>query len=268
MALSPHINIMLRAAEKAGRTLARDFGEVEQLQVSQKGPGDFVSAADRRSEEILYNELSKARPDYGFLMEESGDSKGPKDYEYRFIIDPLDGTTNFLHGIPHWCISIGLERKGEIIAGIILDPVKDEVFRAEKGMGAFMRNTRLRVSGRQGLKDALVATDRTPFDVKEKYMRESLAVSKFVPSLREMGSVALGLAYVAAGRFDGYWALSAKPWDMTAGALIAKEAGGMVSEVNGKSYALDSNNIIASNGPLFNDLKKLLQAANKGQEAA
>ena len=258
MALSPHINIMLRAAEKAGRALVRDFGEVEQLQVSRKGPGDFVSAADRRAEDILFTELSKARPDYGFLMEESGVAKGPKDYEYRFIIDPLDGTSNFLHGIPHLCISIGLEHKNEIVAAVIFDPAKDETFRAEKGQGAFMRNTRLRVSGRNDLDSAAVACSL-------KYNRALASIH----TRRHFGASALDLAYVAAGRLDAYVGSNQKPWDIAAGSLLVREAGGTFKGFNDeKANPVYAGDVLAANGNLFNDLKKLLQAAKTDSEAA
>ncbi len=261
MALSPQINIILRAVEKAGRSLVRDFGEVENLQVSRKGPGDFVSAADRRSEDILYYELSKARPDYGFLMEESGDTKGPKDYEYRYIIDPLDGTTNFLHGIPHWCISVALERRGEVIAGVVFDPVKDEVFRAEKGTGAFMRNTRLRASGRREISNALIGINRPHHRTQEYQAAFSSAcntLSLKAASLREFGAAALDLAYIAAGRLDGYWQRGLKPWDVAAGALLIKEAGGMIKDIDNKGNPVETGNVIASNANIFTDLNKLI----------
>lgn len=269
MALSPHMNIMLRAIEKAGRSLVRDFGEVEQLQVSRKGPGDFVSAADRRAEDILFGELSKSRPEYGFLMEESGE-KGPKDAEYRWIIDPLDGTMNFLHGVPHWCISLGLECKGEMIAGVVFDPVKDETFRAEKGQGAFMRNTRLRVSGRNDFGSALFSSATPPLADKQALnhcLEQQRAVASVAPSLRSLGSAALDMAYLAAGRFDGLWINNAKPWDIAAGAILIKEAGGMISDTNDKGNPVYTGNVVAANPNLFGDLKQVLRKAG-AQEAA
>lgn len=267
MALSPHINIMLRAMEKAGRTLIRDFGEVEQLQVSRKGPGDFVSAADRRAEDILFAELSKARPDYGFLMEESGESKGPKDYEYRWIIDPLDGTTNFLHGILHWCISVGLEHQGEIVAGVVFDPAKDETFRAEKGGGAFMRNKRLRVSGRRTLENALISLDHPPLRTKEAQnsnIAAHMALLQKEMTSRRLGAIALDLCYIAAGRLDAYHGRGGKPWDIAAGNLILKEAGGTIRDIDDdKANPIYTGNVLATNGELFQDLRKLLQAATQ-----
>src|SRR5687768_12366754 len=198
MALSPNMNIMLRAAEKASKSLIRDFGEVEQLQVSLKGPGDFVSAADTRAEKIIHEELSKARPGFGFLMEEHGEIKG-SDEENRFIIDPLDGTTNFLHGLPHWAISIALEHRGEIVAGIVYDPIKDEMFRAEKGGGAFMRNKRLRVSGRKDLALSVIAAGAPALsrNNQDVYLRQLEALLKSVAGVRRYGAASLDLAYVA-----------------------------------------------------------------------
>lgn len=271
MALSPHMNVMLRAAEKAGRTLVRDFGEVEQLQVSRKGPGDFVTAADLRSEEIIYTELKKARPDYGVLMEERGraDSKGTE--EYRWIVDPLDGTHNFMHGIPHWNISIALEHKGEIIAGIVFDPVKSETFRAEKGSGAFMQNARLRVSGRNNLADAMIGTGTPSLNrgnIKQ-FLPQMLAVMESTMGVRRMGAAALDLAYVAAGRLDGYWEYNLNPWDMAAGALIVREAGGYVGTVaQGTENPVYAGNILAANTNLHSALKKLLNDALKKTDAA
>jgi myo-inositol-1(or 4)-monophosphatase len=261
---SSELNVMIRAAEKAARSLIRDFGEVEQLQVSQKGPGDFVSAADRRAEEILFEELKYARPDYSFLMEESGVHKG-KDETRRWIIDPLDGTTNFLHGIPHWCISIGLEVKGQLEVALIHDPVKDEMFMAERNNGAFMRrNKRLRVSGRTDLMLATIATGaprRAKKDI-EQFTREYEAVLNVAPGARRFGAAALDLAYVAAGRFEGFWERDLKPWDIAAGMLIVREAGGFVCDPdNDRNNPLETGNIIASNSALHDQLKKVLKAA-------
>lgn len=260
--LSPNLNVMIRAAEKAARSLVRDFGEVEQLQVSTKGPGDFVSAADRRAEEIIQQELSYARPDFGFLMEESGVIEG-KDKDNRWIVDPLDGTTNFLHGIPHWCISIALETKGEVVAGVIYDPVKDELFHAEKNAGAFMRNKRLRVSGRNELMSATIATGapRRAHGSREKFLKEYEAVLTLSPGLRRFGAAALDLAYVAAGRYEGFWERELKTWDVAAGILIVKEAGGFVGDLDDqRNNPLLSGNILAANDALFRDLQKVLKA--------
>lgn len=258
---SPDLTMMIRAAEKAGRSLVRDFGEVEQLQVSQKGPGDFVSAADRRAEKILFEELQKARPAYSFLMEESGVVEGA-DKTKRWIIDPLDGTTNFLHGIPHWCISIGLEIDGELMAGLIYDPVKDEMFMAEKGQGAFLRRKRLRVSGRTDPLLATIATGapRRSKESGEQFMKEYSAVLNIAPGIRRFGAAALDLAYVAAGRYEGFWERNLKPWDVAAGILIVREAGGFICDLdNDKNLPLETGNILASNEGLFTQLKKVLK---------
>lgn len=270
MALSPQINTMLRACEKAGRSLVRDFGEVEQLQVSRKGPGDFVSAADHRAEEIIYNELSKARPDYDFLMEERGEVKNGEESEYRWIVDPLDGTTNFLHGVPHWCISIALEHKGEIIAGTVYDPVKDEMFRAEKGGGAFMRNKRLRVSGRNNLDSALVVTGqpRRALEKRALFMSEYKHIQDHVPGLRRYGAAALDLCYVAAGRFEGFWERDLHPWDIAAGYIIIQEAGGRVTRIDTPKNPVFAGDVLAANNSLYDDLRKILVEAGKKKDAA
>lgn len=269
MALSPTMNVMLRAVEKAARSLTRDFGEVEQLQVSMKGPGDFVSAADMRAEKILHEELLKARPGFGFLMEEQGEIAGT-DGEYRWIIDPLDGTTNFLHGLPHWAISVALEFRGEIVAGVVYDPIKDEMFRAEKGGGAFMMNKRLRVSGRRDLSSSLIATGMiAPMRATHKnHSRQVNAVAARTGDVRRFGSAALDLAYVAAGRYEGYWESNLKPWDIAAGCLIVKEAGGFVSSIQGSDNPVYNGNIVAANHSLFDELKKTLVAASAEKDAA
>jgi myo-inositol-1(or 4)-monophosphatase len=256
MATPAIITIMSRAAEKASRSLLRDFGEVENLQISIKGPGDFVSAADRRAEEIIHAELSKAKPDHGFLMEESGEIAGK--VNKRFIVDPLDGTTNFLHGIPHWCITIALEEDGKITAGIVLDPVKDEMFYATKGGGAWMRgNKRLRVSGRKDLAMSVISSN-DKFHQDDRYSR----VRDKVASLKTFGATALDLAYVAAGRFESYYGGTPKggpkAWDVAAGSLIVREAGGMVSEINGQSNYIYNQNILAGNEHIYGQLKDIL----------
>ncbi|MGH1378320.1 MAG: inositol monophosphatase family protein [Alphaproteobacteria bacterium] len=260
---TPVMNVMMRASEKAARSLLRDFNEVEHLQVSQKGPGDFVSAADRRSEEIIFEELKKLRPDYSFLMEESGAVAG-KDSEYRWIIDPLDGTTNFLHGIPHWAISIALEHKGQIIAGLIHDPVKDEIFHAEKGTGAFMmRRSRLRVSGRNELMNATIATGapRRSQAQRSKFIAEYSAMQSVAPGLRRFGAAALDMAYVAAGRYEGFWERDLKAWDIAAGVLIVKEAGGFISDIDDiRKNPVDTGNILATNEQLFDPIGRVLKA--------
>ena len=258
------INVMARAVEKAAKGLVRDFGEVEQLQVSRKGPADFVSNADLRAEKLLREELQKARPDFGFLMEEGGESKG-KDAGARWIVDPLDGTTNFLHGVPHWSISVALEREGEIVAGMIYEPLRDEMFWAEKGGGAFNNQQRLRVSGRRRLEDALVATG-IPFKGRpghKVFLAQQEAVMAEVAGIRRHGSAALDLAYVAAGRFDGYWESGLAPWDCAAGILLINEAGGFVSEIGGGRDPLYGGSILAANDQMHLQLGKVLRAAGK-----
>lgn len=263
---SPILNVMIKAAEKAARSLIRDFGEVEQLQVSQKGPGDFVSAADRRAEELIHEELKKAQPSYSFLMEESGAIEG-KNPDFCWIVDPLDGTTNFLHGIPHWCISIALKAKGDITHGLIYDPVKDEMFTAEKNGGAFAhRNKRLRVSGRSDLMRSTIATGspRRAVDSQDQFLNEYRTVLEASPGLRRFGAAALDLAYVAAGRYEAFWERDLKAWDIAAGMLIVKEAGGFICDIDDhRASPLDTGCILAGSGGVFNDMQKLLKDANK-----
>ncbi len=262
MAVStPIMNIMMRASEKAARSLLRDFNEVEHLQVSKKGPGDFVSAADRRSEKIIFEELKKSRPEYGFLMEESGTVEG-KDKETRWIIDPLDGTTNFLHGIPHWAISIALEHKGEIIAGLVHDPVKDEIFHAEKGSGAFVRRRRIRVSGRNSAGNAIIATGapKRESGKRKKFLAEYNAMQDAGFALRRFGAAALDLAYVAAGRYEGFWERDLQAWDIAAGLLIVKESGGFISDIDDiRNNPVNTGSILAANEPLFDDILRILR---------
>ncbi len=256
------INVMEGAARKAARSLVRDFGEVEQLQVSRKGPGDFVSEADRKADAILRGELEKARPDYGLMMEESGETRG-KDPSKRWIVDSLDGTTNFLHGIPHFAISIGLEDAGEIVAGVIYDPLKDEMFWAEKGVGAYLNRSRLRVSARAQLTDAVVATG-IPFGDRPG-KRSMLAILEPVMNqtagVRRLGSAALDMAYVAAGRYDAFWEVGLSPWDVAAGIVIVREAGGFVTDVKGGNHMLGGGDIIAANGRLHAPMHKLIRDA-------
>ncbi|MEE2995626.1 MAG: inositol monophosphatase family protein [Pseudomonadota bacterium] len=259
---TPLINVMDAAARKASRRLVRDFGEIEQLQVSRKGPGDFVTEADRRTEQILYDELSKARPSFGFLMEEGGEVQAENGDE-RWIIDPIDGTTNFLHGIPHFAISIGVERSGELVAGIVYEPIRDELFWAENGEGAYLNRRRLRVSERKTLADALIATgipfgDRTG---RKSFMVMLKAVMETTAGVRRLGSAALDLAYVAAGRYEGFWETGLLPWDIAGGIVIVREAGGLVSEIDGRNSVLFGNSIIATNQSLYNPLRKLLMDA-------
>ena len=253
MARSATLTVMIKAVEKAARGLKRDFGEVENFQVSRKGPADFVSVADKRSEETLYKELSKARPTFGFLMEESG-LKGDTQAEDQWVIDPLDGTSNFLHGLPHWAISVAWVRNGEPHAGVIYDPIRDEMFFAERGFGAFLNSRRLRVSNRKDAETSLVATEMgrmTPEDQK-RWGLDAARLGSVVTSVRRTGSAALDLAYVAAGRFDFYWHMHTHPWDFAAGIVMVNEAGGAVSRLDGKKLlkAMDDTSILASNGKM------------------
>jgi myo-inositol-1(or 4)-monophosphatase len=253
---------MVRAAEKAAKTLVRDFGEVEQLQVSKKGPADFVSSADIAAEKAIRAELTKARPDFGLLMEESGKG-GPPDAKSRWIVDPLDGTTNFLHGLPHWAISIAAEIDGAIVAGIVMDPIKNELFWAERGQGAFVNSKRLRVSGRRSLDVAMVATGM-PFKgraLAPTYLAELDLMMGEVAAIRRFGSAALDLAYVAAGRYDAFWEYGLSPWDSAAGSIIVTEAGGFVSEVGGGTNPVFGNSILAANADLHRPIRDLLRKA-------
>jgi len=261
---SPLITIMANAAYKAARGLTRDFGEVEQLQVSRKGPADFVSSADHKAEAILVEELRRARPNFGFLLEEGGMVEG-SDSSNRWIIDPLDGTTNFLHGVPHFAISIGLERDGKMYAGVIYDPLRDEIFTAETGTGAYLNSKRLRVSARNQMSEALIATGM-PFKGRAchpEYPGMLEAVSGSAAGVRRFGSAALDLCYVSAGRFDGFWEFSLSPWDIAAGLVILREAGATVSDIEGGNTMMESGDILATNGRLHEDLYHLLAEAAK-----
>ena len=257
------LNVMVQAATKAGRSLVKDFGEVENLQVSAKGPGDFVTKADLRAEQILKTELMTARKTYGWLGEETGEEKG-EDPTRRWIVDPLDGTTNFLHGLPHWCVSVALEHKGEIVAGVVYDPAKDEMFFAEKGQGAWLNdNRRLRVSGRKRLEDSIFATG-IPFAAKRTLPASIRDLSRLMPAtagVRRWGSAALDLAYVAAGRFDGYWERELQAWDMAAGLLIVREAGGLVEAVREGDDIFGSGSVLCANPDLFGTFASVLREA-------
>ena len=271
--LSPHMSVMQAAATKAAKRLLRDFMEVENLQVSVKGPGDFVSQADLRAEQSLREDLEKARPGYAMLMEESGASGSDK-WAWRWIVDPLDGTTNFLHGIPHWAISIGLEKRlpeggTEIHAAVVYSPVNGEMFWAEKGVGAYVNDKRLRVSARRELKDALFATG-IPFAVGSGAQRLGFArtlgtLMPQVAGIRRFGSAALDLAWVAAGRYDGYWETGIKPWDIAAGMLIVREAGGYATDAEGNDEIADT--VVAANPHMHPKLLEVVRdglAASKG----
>lgn len=248
MARTALMNVMIQAAVKAGRGLARDFGEVQNLQVSVKGPGDFVSQADIRAEKILHEELRKARPAFGFLMEESGEEQG-SDAQSRWIVDPLDGTTNFLHGIPHFAISIALERQGTIVAGLIYNPVTDEMFTAERGGGAFLNDRRLRVAARRELTDCVIACGVPHLGRADhgKFLIQMRHVMNNCIGIRRGGACSLDLAYVAAGRFDGYWEEYLNAWDIAAGIIMVREAGGFVSDLNDGQDMLSSGSILCGN---------------------
>ncbi|HVW55106.1 MAG: inositol monophosphatase [Rhizobiales bacterium 65-79] len=260
MARSALLNVMVQAATKAGRSLARDFGEVQNLQVSMKGPADYVSQADRKAEKIIYDELSKARPGYSFLMEESGAVEGSDD-QHRWIIDPLDGTTNFLHGIPVFAISIALERQGVLVAGLIYNPAMDELYTAERGGGAFLNDRRLRVAARRNLNDCVIGTGVPHLGRGDhgRYLVELRNVMGEVAGIRRMGAAALDLAYVAAGRLDGFWEDVLNPWDMAAGMLLIREAGGFVSDKSGGQDIFGTGAIVAGNEAIHGALIKALQ---------
>jgi len=271
MRLSPHMTVMQNAAQKAARRLLRDFAEVEQLQVSIKGPGDFVSQADMRAEAIIREELARARPGYAFLMEESGASGGDN-WTWRWIVDPLDGTTNFLHGIPHWAISIGLQRRlqdgtVELAAALVYNPAANEMFWAEKGIGAFLNERRLRVSGRRNMQEALFATGipfaKVPGKQRLPFARVLGALMPQVAGIRRFGAAALDLAWVAAGRYDGYWEFGLKPWDCAAGLLLVREAGGYATDPDGKEVGdiNDDVDVVAGNTNLHAPLRAIVHEA-------
>ena len=265
---SPVINVMASAALKAAKGLIRDFGEVEQLQVSIKGPGDFVSAADVKAESTLKVELGRARPGYGMLFEEGGASAGT-DKRHRWIVDPLDGTTNFLHGVPHFAISIGLERDGEIVAGVVYEPTRDELYWAEKGAGAYLNDRRLRVSARRQMGEALVGTGISArgLGANPHYSATVAAVMGATAGVRRFGAAALDLAYVAAGRLDGFWEYGLSPWDIAAGMLLVREAGGYVSDLAGGQTMMTSGNILAANDHLHLPLGALMREAMRAGES-
>jgi myo-inositol-1(or 4)-monophosphatase len=256
------LNVMIAAARKTARTLKRDFGEIEKLQVSLKGPGNYVSAADKRAEETLYAELSKARPGYGFVGEEGGRRDGP-DKTNTWIVDPLDGTTNFLHGVPHFAISIALQREDALVAGVVYNPVTDEMFVAEKGKGAFVNEHRIRVAARRELTDALVACGLPHPNRGDLALnaREVAAMQAKTGGLREYGAAALDLAFVAAGRFDAYWERDLSSWDVAAGIVLLREAGGFVSDLDGGDSMLDKGHILAGNEFTHREALKVLKAA-------
>ena len=257
---SANLNIMIKAARKAGRALVKDFREVENLQVSVKGAGDFVTKADIGAEKIIKDDLMGARPTYGWLAEEGGEEEG-QDPTRRWIVDPLDGTTNFLHGLPHWAVSIALEHKGEIVAGVVFDPAKDEMFFAEKGTGAWMNESRLRVSGRHRMIESIFATG-LPFGGRADLPETLKDLGRLLPvcaGVRRWGAASLDLAYVASGRYDGFWERRLKPWDVAAGMLIVKEAGGLVEAIGPERNILQHGEIICSNEPIYSTFAKTIR---------
>ena len=260
---SPQMNIITKACMKASRSLIRDFGEIENLQVSTKGPGDFVTSADKRTEKIIIEELQKAHSDYGIITEERG-FINKSNTENRWIIDPIDGTMNFMNGIPQFAISIGYEENSEIKCGVIFDPIKNEMFCAEKGNGAYLNNSRIRVSNKKKLQDSLVVTGgpKSSSKIKDKIFSEFITISKNASHVRKFGSAALDIAYVACGRFDGYWQREINYWDIAAGIVILKEAGGFVDffEIDAKSPL--KKNILASNANIHNELTNLILKKN------
>ena len=256
---SANINVMVKACRKASKILIRDFGEIEKLQVSLKGPGDFVTASDKKVEKILIEELQKARPNYSVLSEEIGEINN--DQSFKWIIDPIDGTANFLHGIPHFAISIGLEHDNQIICGIIYDPIKDEMFVAEKGNGSYLNNQRIRVSSRSKLKDCIIFTGGPKRESKDKEL--SLAEYKNFSSkvqipIRKLGSAALDMAYVAAGRCDGFWQRNLSYWDIAAGIILVKEAGGFVTDFEGENRYVENKTILATNSKINKEMIEVL----------
>ena len=256
---SPQINIITKACLKASRSLIRDFGEIENLQVATKAPGDFVTSADQRTEKILINELQKAHPDYGIITEESG-IINENNSKNRWIIDPIDGTLNFLNGVPHFAISIAYEENNEILCGIILNPITNEMFCAEKGNGAYLNNSRIRVSKKKNVKDSLLVTGgpKQTSNIKKQIFSEYIEITNKSSSVRKSGSAALDIAYVACGRFDGYWQREINLWDIAAGIIIVKEAGGFVDFFEEESKLSLKKNILATNSSIHSELKDLI----------
>jgi myo-inositol-1(or 4)-monophosphatase len=261
---TPVMTIMIAAIRKAARGVQRDFGEIANLQVSMKGPGDFVTAADKRAEKVLRQELGKARPTYGILGEEEGETKG-SDPDNRFIIDPIDGTSNFMHGMPFFALTVALERKGEIVAGVTYNPISDELFHSEKGSGAFVNNKRMRVAARTQLHEAVVSTNIPHMGQKNHvaHRNEIAVLQARTTGIRALGSTALELAYVAAGRLDAAWCHDLNAWDMAAGLLFVREAGGFVSKLDGEGDPLHSGGYLACNADLLPLMRNAFVEAKK-----
>ncbi|MGP0103906.1 inositol monophosphatase family protein [Rhodoblastus sp.] len=257
------MNVMTAAALKAGRGLKRDFGEVENLQVSVKGPGDFVTIADKKSEKIIFDELSKARPGYGFVLEEGGIVAGA-DKSHVWYVDPLDGTTNFLHGLPIFAVSIGLEREGQMVAGVIYNPATDDLFIAEKGQGAYYNNHRIRVAARRDVSDGLVATGIPPLAkaaIHPRFKAELSSVMTRAGGVRRLGAASIDLAFVAAGRFDGFWERGLQSWDMAAGLVLVREAGGYVTDADGGTDIFATGSVCCGNEHIHKQLLELVKKA-------
>ena len=259
---SANINIMIAAARKAAKSILRDFGELEKLQVSVKGQNDFVTVADVKAQDIIYNELSKARPNYGFLMEEGKQQNSLNENEYTWIIDPIDGTLNFMNGVPYFAISIALYNINKVIAGIVYDPVHNDIYWAEEGIGAYLNDQRLRVTNKKNLDNSLIALG-IPFLGRgdhKKHIKIQESVMSKVAGLRRFGAASLDLAYVAAGRVDGFWEYGLSPWDIAAGLILVKEAGGIATGIDKKEDPINSGNIVAGNLNVVIELQKILNS--------
>ncbi len=257
---SANLNIMIKAARRAGRSLVKDFREVENLQVSMKGAGDFVSRADLNAEKVIKEDLMGARPTYGWMAEEGGGEEG-QDPTRRWIVDPLDGTTNFLHGLPHWAVSIALEHKGQVVAGVVFDPAKDEMFFAEKGAGAWMNDSRLRVSGRSRMIESIFATG-IPFGGRSDLPAHLKDIARLAPvcaGIRRWGAASLDMAYVAAGRYEGFWERRLNAWDLAAGLIIVREAGGLAEALNPQGNILEDGEIVCANEQMFSGFAKVVR---------
>ena len=257
---SANINIMISSARKAAKSILRDFGELEKLQVSVKGQNDFVTVADVKAQDIIYNELLKARPNYGFLMEEGKQKNSLNENEFTWIIDPIDGTLNFMNGVPYFAISIALYNNNKVIAGVVFDPIHNDIYWAEEGVGAYLNDQRLRVANKRNLDNSLIALG-IPFLGRgdhKKHIKNQKAVMEKVAGLRRFGAASLDLAYVAAGRVDGFWEYGLSAWDIAAGLILVKEAGGIAVGIDNKEEPLDTGNIVAGNIKVVNELQKIL----------